>query len=212
MLEWIQSERSSLIPKIDGQLLCSTIDPVIEGRRWAEKILSISKEWEAFFILGLGGGYHVSALASLLPDTEVTVIEHNRVLESELLSRRGPLPSNVTILAGLKPQEIRNQVFVRSGLRSLYGVGRHPSSVRLQKEYYREMEMILLGRTPSDIRLQSETRPGLSQLFQSLDLFQEKKYEKKEITVIDLVEALKRRATPLEKEAITFMVLRELVK
>jgi hypothetical protein len=74
------------------------------------------------------------------------------------------------------------------------------------------MEMILLGRTPSDIRLQSETRPGLSQLFQSLDLFQEKKYEKKEITVIDLVEALKRRATPLEKEAITFMVLRELVK
>ncbi len=212
MLEWVQSERSSLIPKLNGQLLCSTIDPVIEGRRWAEKITSISKEWEAFFILGLGGGYHVSALASLLPDTEVIVIEANRILETELLSRRGPMPSNVTILSGMNQDSIRNQVFVRSGLRSLYGVGRHTSSIRLDREYYKSIESVILGRTPAEIRSQIDSRPGLSAFLDTLDLFKEPKFATTEITVIQLAEALRRRAKPLEKEAVTFMVLRELVK
>lgn len=212
MLEWVQSERSSLIPKLNGQLLCSTIDPVIEGRRWAEKVTSVSRDWEAFFVLGLGGGYHVSALAAMLPHTEVIVIEANRELATELLSRRGPMPSNVTVLSGLSILELENQVFVSSGLRSLYGVARHTSSFRLSREYFQQVESLMLGRRPIDILRQCDNRKGLSNFLKTLDLFQDKQFSDAEVNIIELHHAIQRRGKPLEKEAMVFMVLRELVK
>lgn len=212
MLEWIKSERSSLIPKVDGQLLCSTIDPVLEGRRWAEKVTAISRDWESFIVLGLGGGYHISALAALLPDTEILVINDNVGLERELLSRRGPLPSNVTLLSGKKPRELTENVYFRSSLHCLYGVGRHVPSIRLNRDYFAKAEETLLGRKSHQLLEQVGGRPGLKAFLQTLDLFQDRQFAETEITILELHQAMQRRGRPVEREALPFLVLRELVK
>ena len=211
MLEWIESRNSQFVPRVEGLLLCSSIDPVIEGRKWAEKATEKDAPYEVYFVMGLGGGYHVSALAQMHPNAEIIVIEPSRDLEKELLSRRGPLPQNVTIVAGKKVEDVKSNVFFSSGLKSIYRVLKYPTSFRLHRDYFETLEKFLLARDPEILSEHLENRPSLREFFKSLKLNSED-VSTKPLTVIDIASAIRARSKTLEREGMIWMALRELVR
>lgn len=212
VLEWVETRTYQFVPKDRGQLLCSSIDPVGEAKKWFEKNFSNRNEsYEVVFILGLAGGFHVSQVASAFFDAEIVVVEPNFELTEELLSRRGKLPDNVTLLSGMKIEEVKRNVFVRSGLRSRYKVASYPTSFRLDREYYEKIQKFLIGRDLASFQAHLETRIDQKHFFESLlavqpDLLHDN------ITVLDIERAIRKRAKPLEHEGMVWMALRELVK
>ncbi len=210
MLEWIESRTSHLIPKQNGTLLCSGIDPLAEAKKWVARQEGDIRSYDVFFVLGLAGGFHISQLAQSFPNSEIIVIEPLKDLERELLSRRGPIAENVTIISGLSPEEVKNNVFVRSGLKSLYRVLAYPTSCRLNKTYFEEIESLLIGRDKNSFMYHLEGRTHLRRFFDTLDVFQDK--NQSAITILDIERALRKRSAPLEREGMIFMALRELIK
>lgn len=63
--------------------LCSKINPLLEGERWAKNVYDSQKE--VFVIYGLGIGYHIIALAKLLQEHQyIYVIESNVAVHKEV--------------------------------------------------------------------------------------------------------------------------------
>ncbi len=210
MLEWIESRTSHLIPKQNGTLLCSSIDPMAEAKKWVARQTGDLKSYDVLFVLGLAGGFHINQLAQNFPDSEIIVIEPIKELEKMLLSRRGPVAENITILSGLTLEEIKANVFVRAGLKSLYRVLAYPTSCRLNKDFFEKVENLLLGRDADSFSYHLEGRSHLRRFFETLDIFEDGNSHS--ITILDIERALRKRSTVLEREGMIFMALRELVK
>lgn len=209
MLEWIESRTRHYIPKYNDVLLCSSIDPQSEAKKWLLKQTGDLTSYEVFFILGLGGGFHITCLAQKFPNAEIIVLEPSKELEKQLLSRRGPMPENVTILSGLSSTEVKQNVFVRAGIKSLYRTLTYPTSYRMNREYFGAVEELLYGRTQEALLYHLEGRNHLRHFFESLNIFEEGNTD---VTILDIERALRARKTPLEREAMIFMALRELVR
>lgn len=58
----------------------SKYDPLHTSEKWAEKAVELIKPTEEVIVFGIGGGYHVDALAKILPNTQITVFEFNNEL------------------------------------------------------------------------------------------------------------------------------------
>lgn len=59
-----------------GLNLCSTRDPQKEGERWCDLVLTSEKEVARhYWVIGLGAGYHLEALAKRRPNSVISVIE-----------------------------------------------------------------------------------------------------------------------------------------
>lgn len=210
MLEWVESRTSHMIPKQDGTLLCSSIDPVSEAKKWVLRQEGDLKPYDVFFVLGLAGGFHVAQLAQSFPNAEIVVVEPSKNLEKELLSRRGPIAENVTIVSGLSIEGVKQNVYVRSGLKSIYRVLAYPTSCRINKDYFEQIESLLLGRDKSSFLYHLEGRSHLRRFFETLQIFDQE--EASPVTILDIERALRKRSRPLEREGMIFMALRELVK
>ena len=63
--------------------LCSRINPLKEGEKWAKGIYNVDKE--VFVIYGLGLGYHIAALSKMLqPHQFIYVIESNMMVHEKI--------------------------------------------------------------------------------------------------------------------------------
>lgn len=63
--------------------LCSKINPVLEGERWAQGVYDSQKK--VFVIYGLGLGYHIAALAQLIEKNQrICVIEGNVEIHNQV--------------------------------------------------------------------------------------------------------------------------------
>ncbi|MGM7634567.1 6-hydroxymethylpterin diphosphokinase MptE-like protein [Bacillus sp. Hm123] len=63
----------------NGKLMTfhSKYDPLREAKIWSENASKHVKKDENIVVIGLGAGYHIQALANLLPNQSITVIEFN---------------------------------------------------------------------------------------------------------------------------------------
>lgn len=208
MIEWIEARSGQWVPREDGNLLCSSIDPSSEGKKWVERYAASAGHFDVLVVLGLAGGYHIQALAQQFPHLEILVIEKNGDLEAELLSRRGRWPENVTIIAGNSLEALENNVFVRAALRTIFRVVKYPTSVRSHEEYYDKVVSFFSGRTPSGFRDQSRLRNGMKELARDLE-FQDRN---EGLSVLDIERAIKARERTTEREAVIWFALRELVQ
>ena len=77
MLEEAQARNSERIAKLNGRILCSSIDPSREARKWVDLHSEISEDCETIFVLGLGCGYHiVEPDYPLFPDRDMESRQH----------------------------------------------------------------------------------------------------------------------------------------
>lgn len=209
MIEWVESRNSMFVPQQNGSLLCSFIDPVNEAKKWVQGLPSNLGEYDVIFVLGLAGGFHVNLLSQSFPEKEIIVIEPVKQLGRELLSRRGPLPTNVTLLLGLDIDGLKKSIFLNSGIKSLYRVVKFPASWRLNENYFRKTESLLLGHEKSALEFHLQGRTRLRDFFSNLNLTPANIHQ---ITILDITRAIQQRADPLQREGKILMALRELVK
>lgn len=211
MIEWVESRNNLMVPMQNGVLLCSSIDPVAEAKKWVEKYIADINEYEVIFILGLAGGFHIKQLAQAIPDTEIIVIESLKPLEKELLSRRGPLQDNVTILAGYSINELKQNVYFRAGVKSIYRILKYPTSCRLNSDYYENVERLLCGHDYESLQFHLDGRQHLKSLFDEINLKKECS-DTENITILDVEKSIRKKNKELSRDAMIFMTLRELVR
>lgn len=89
----------------DGLSLCSQRDPVREAQQWCDHVLVGGPE-ERYWVLGLGAGYHVQALAERCPKAVIAVIEFRKPILESFASWGAPLRGQVLATYVENPQDI----------------------------------------------------------------------------------------------------------
>lgn len=101
------------VPIRDGRYWADPYDPVTQGKRFAERILSDGKGFKNVLVLGFGFGYHIEPLLSL--DANITVIELDPLVIKTVLMFRDLTGffEKVQIVTDRDPSEIISKDCVR---------------------------------------------------------------------------------------------------
>lgn len=204
-IEWIDSESGAPIPQQSGQSLCSKVNPVSEAEKWLDQNKQSIRDAETIIVLGMGGGYHLKLLTEKFKDRDFIAIEKHAAIADFLSSRS--LPQEVAVLSGYPYEELLKNALLKEALKTRIVVLKHPSSFRLNREYYSKIEKLLTGREASGLEDLLKMRLDLRPFFRTLKLNQDHNPN-----ILSIEEAIKARGTPVEKEGIIWLTLRELVR
>lgn len=130
-VEWIESP-VGLIPKVNHRQLCSKKDPKGEASIWVERLQLVKAR---VVVLGLAGGYHVSALKNKYPEKEIIVFEH-----IEEISRK--IKTNALLYTDI--EKLLGDLYLNG--EGSFQVVFHPASYALHRELYDQYLKVLTGR------------------------------------------------------------------
>lgn len=143
-LSFKESKSEFKVPVVNGVLLHSQYDPVKEARTFIERNKESISTRSKFLIFGLGYGYHIEELHSILQEAygdnfEVHVIEPVKELYEEVRNNKTKWPlKNVTVWAGTKIEALyANKEFVNF-LTCKPAILPHPASFNLHKNYFKD--------------------------------------------------------------------------
>ncbi len=159
MIEISTSRSGHPILKIGDRYTASSFDPVSEGKTWAANVAALVGDSEAVVILGMGSGYHVSALSESIS---------NRIIVLD------PDPEVIDLALGWHPSIKAEWVFSESNqlaltqipsiqdvLTGMYLIAHHGPSCQIRPDWSREMSSFLIGRDKLSFMLQLRMRPEL---------------------------------------------------
>ena len=205
--KFLLAKSGHMVPVIGGHPLHSLQDPLLEAREWAEKSLATANNENNYLILGLGGGFHVSALTSLLVQRDsrpfaIAVIEPLAELTSYHEDHQSPFDNRVQVFCDSDPLRLHENEEHLRFLLMQPTICPHPQSVVAKKKYYEEY---LSHRQPSkitDIRRQIKNPELAAALSQCPD----------EMEWAAFVNHLKHQKRPLTKDDLFFLVLDEIAR
>lgn len=210
VIDWVQAEGGHIVPRQEGNLICSKVNPVEEARRWVQSIaVDISKD-DGIAVMGLGGGFHIQILRERFPEAKILVLERHPSIVSRLGSgdtKSGTFPKNVTIVPAPNFDEMASNEWITSFVKAPFVVVRHPTSYRLNRNYYEQIEGALTGRgSKESLQEFLKLRPDLATLVN--------KVSKPEaaLSILTIADVLRNKREPLDASGISWMLLRELVK
>ncbi|HWU44222.1 MAG TPA: hypothetical protein VN132_12310, partial [Bdellovibrio sp.] len=99
-----ENHESSLIAFDEGQALASLQDPRAEALKWVYSLGAFPSNHVV--IVGLGSGFHVSALADLDADVRITVVDSRSALVPVFRSQFPELTDRVNILIAENTQDL----------------------------------------------------------------------------------------------------------
>ena len=208
-LEFIQIQgqdgAGSWVPVVNQTLIHSTINPTKEAS------LLLDKEWDSIkgarsiIVFGLGGGFHIAELLKR-GSFEVFVIEAEKKLISAMQLKWPELMAQIEVFADFPAHQLVGELNQLGAFSNTYAILKHPASVRLNPIFYRSIQHILNDRTLHRLREMASKNDRLSRFLDSLDI------NRDQILTLPMVEeALVRRGTGLDREALIWLALRELV-
>jgi hypothetical protein len=157
----IENSRTGLpVLKKDDRFLASSVDPLREAQTWAAKVLAGVDLQESIIVLGLGSGYHVSALKEFSPRSEVIVIENDPEVIQQVLSILPQLRALTVICIPDWTKLNENRVFC-DAVGGLYRVAPYAPSCQIEKSYFRAVTALLLGRDKLAFLYLVKARPEL---------------------------------------------------
>lgn len=214
MLEWEEGRNGTRIPKWNGRLLASRVDPSREAVQWAQRAGARVRGVRSAFVLGLGGGFHVSELAHRNPSLRIVVFEPASGLVESFL-RSAQVFSNVVVLNPPRGAQLLNEPAVQAAVCESYVVLRHAPSIRCREDEFADCERWLLGRDSQSFYALLQARSRDLQLFSRLGIPEIKKrglaavHDERPITIKTIAPAL----TPdYDERSQIWLALSELVK
>jgi hypothetical protein len=63
------------VPSLDGDLFCSSRDPIREANAWVASIAKLVQPKSKVLVLGLGAGFHIQAFREKFPQTPFRILE-----------------------------------------------------------------------------------------------------------------------------------------
>lgn len=146
MIEWENSRSGARIPRWNGRLMASKLDPEAEARDWMSRRTLFIDKVKTVFVLGVGGGFHIAELLRKT-DAQVIVVEAEAELAAAvipgLLER---FPKRVALVCVSRAAELRSDETVRSGLGTSFVVLQHPPSIATAREFYAQCFDMLVAR------------------------------------------------------------------
>jgi hypothetical protein len=207
-MEVLSSPSGMKTVRIDGKYVCSSIDPVQEGRRWAERN-SPKKGIGCLIVLGLGCAYHTRELQSLFPHLKIIAIE-TRTEFSEFAKELGISQSIQVIVPPIRG-DFSIEMLPFGVTEIPYQVVRYGPVFESDRDFYKQIEQTLLGRSWSGMRqhlkLRIERNPWLAETL-------EKNPTKETSTNLSLqaLDPFLEKAEIMNREVAIFKALRELIK
>lgn len=146
VLDWVRNLRGDAIPRWDGRLVSSKVDPWKEAETWIAARAARIHDAGTVLVFGIGGGFHVARLGQLYPGKPMIVIE----AEAAFLSSPSPLirdlVQQIPVHAGVDPPALLGLADVQTAVKDVYAVLRHPPALRISPMYYQRASAVLLGR------------------------------------------------------------------
>lgn len=104
MITFSENHESTLIPFEEGQALASLRDPRSEALKWVYSLGAFPSQH--IVVIGLGAGFHISALADLDPSVQITVVDCRESLIPVFKSQFPDLADRINILIADNVQEL----------------------------------------------------------------------------------------------------------
>jgi hypothetical protein len=164
MLEWERDHNGNSIPKWNGNLLASKMNPEKEAQAWLERQSEKLDGQDTIFVLGLGAGFHVSALRARYNHSRIVVIETIKpIAEATLIT-------DVLIWTPDSPADIFAQPEIPEIFSKRFAILRHGPSCRASPVQYSEIEGFLTGRDPRSLAFHLQFRPADAKFFERIAL------------------------------------------
>lgn len=208
MIEIGVAKSGDKIVKLNGRSLSSQYNPVAEASGWAkqqQKQLTLSSN---VFVLGLGGGYHVSSLHQLYSGKNFLVIEPEPELFKFFEENFQLDAAAVKVVLADSAEEILSNSDVKSMLKTPYVVVRPPCFDEKRVVFFNDLQDVLLARSVPGLKRFLKLRPDLSESF-SLSKNRKVYSTDSTLSIKDLCQNV---APGQAKEKSIAMALRELVR
>jgi hypothetical protein len=154
-IKYTNSRTGLLVPSINGNYLCSQVDPIREACRWLA-IQSLQRH-DMVVVMGLGAGYHVLELAKAFPLKQIIAFE----LFDELIiqfARFGGQPPNLSVTHFDSPESLlKEKLFEDMAINRIKVVSFLPAC-QPALPAYQKMVQVVAGRTPDAFLRVSEIR------------------------------------------------------
>ncbi|HEX4926140.1 MAG TPA: hypothetical protein VFV50_18750 [Bdellovibrionales bacterium] len=213
MLEWEEGRTGTRIPKWNGRLLASRVDPLREAVHWADRAEARVRGVRTAFILGLGAGFHVQELAKRFSNLNIIAFEPIAELADDFNARSSA--PNVTVIVPFKGALVLSEPRVADAVCASYVVLRHAPTMKCSEELLTETERWLLGRDDQSFYALLQARRNDLQLFSRLELPELRNRglsdvrNRKPVTIKSIVPALR---PAFDERSQIWLALSELVK
>lgn len=146
MLEWIATPYGEMVPKFNGNLLASKVDPLKEARAWVSHHRMQIESAKNHILLGVGSGHHVLELSRQFPESEFICIEYLENLSiSHIYVQIRTLP-NVELIVGDDEKKILRNERLQKILGDTFTVLSHLNSYKVSEKFYDKTKSTLVGR------------------------------------------------------------------
>lgn len=216
MLDWEQNRSGHRVPRWNGNLLASRADPIREARGWAERHSPLARGVQSIFVLGVGGGFHISELAKQNPKKNIVAIDFVEELVTKFNSSKPP--PEISALYFESASRILSNEDVRAALSLSHTICRHAPSIKCAPEEYSEADRLLLGRDPQAFYSQLQARPEDYGFFGRLEFQPVKKrglvevHDRVPVTVTQISKSIKQASPHLDDRSMIWLLLSELTR
>lgn len=208
MIEVLSGERGHAVVRVNGRLLASRFDPVAEARDWLARRMAFLDRVRTVFVLGIGAGYHVAALAERT-QAKIHVIEPDPELAGAVARIHAFAPERIAIEIVEDVRALRASSAARLAVKRSFVVLDHPPSVALRPEWFAEIGTVLRARDWGSLTWQWRIRDGRD--FDGVPRVERSSSQGGPLTIYDL-EQTELVQNSSAREGLLFKALRELVK
>lgn len=209
MLEWISTPYGELVPKYNGVLLASKVDPLKEARGWVSHHKSDLASAPCQIILGVGSGHHVMEAARQFPQNRFIAIEYVKPLSvSQLYAELSTFP-NVELIVGEDEKKILKNASVQRALGDLFVILSHFNSYQIASAYYEKLRSLLTARDWPSFNQVLNFRSHEEGELNGLNFTPK---PGRSISVRDVVELISNKDSELTEADTIWMALGELIK
>jgi hypothetical protein len=131
-----------------------------EAVDWAQRFSVGLSPRETIIIVGLGSGYHVKSLRSLLPDVAILVIEPDQAVVNAVFDLLPELQDE-KVLVESEMLSLTDRPEFRDFTGGLYRIAPHGPTCQIHREWSDRVIRLLLGRDHLSLLLQLRMRPDL---------------------------------------------------
>jgi hypothetical protein len=195
----------SWVPVINQTLVHSSVNPIKEAKFLVDSEWEKIKDVKSIIVFGLGGGFHIAELLKRR-NFDIFVVEAHRKLIEAMNLKWPSLMAQIEAVAD-HPPHLLMEFFQKSGaFAKPYAIFKHPASLRISPLFYKSVSQTLNDRTLSRLKDLAKENKKLTAFFESLDINHD------QILTLPMVEeALIRRNSGLDREALIWLTMRELV-
>ena len=209
MLEWVATPYGEAVPKFNGTLLISKVDPFKEARTWLSHHVPQIESTDKHVVLGIGSGHHIVEMAVRFHEKEFICIEYLESLSFSAQYNQLRTMPNVELIVGTDEKKIFKNERIQKTLRNVFTILKHPRAIKISEPFYDRVEDILTGHTWKTFNQVLKFRPS-EDLFLNEMNFSSK--SNNEISAKEIIEFVTGKNGEHSDNEMIWMALGELLK